>query len=406
MTDKDANEDAASPRALEAEDFLEVTSQVPSGACVMAAWNRQQEPVGTLLTGFTPVSQAPPSLVLVVLKDAPGVEDVRRSGRCSVAVLSEDQDALLRALSLPGGLGSVEWRVTPQGSPVLDGVAGWLDCRVLQTHETSDTVVVVAEAIDAGLAENRRPMLRYQGGFGQFVPGRLSSLESVGAAAAQRVVELAREPIEVLARDLGVECSVITYEEDHAVAVAVANHSSSARRTRLGSRIPVVPPLGIHFAANPGSGISEDEWLAKLGDADAPEVDLVRAQLARVRERGWSITLSGPLSVPELDELVGAYSESSDIPEHTSALVDAIRSMAAYHEPEEILSDEVYDVIAMSVPVRSPSGAALAVLRLLGLPPQVTGSEVLLWLSMLLDTARSVEALLEPRPITSRQALT
>lgn len=394
------------PGELTAENFVEVTSQVPFGACVVAAWHpeRDQVPVATVLTGFTPASQDPPTVVLVVSKGGSGVDAVRTGGRCSVAVLSEDQDGPLRRLSVDGGdLGGLEWRVTPGGSPILDGVTGWLDCQVIEVHETRDTLVAIAVAVDAGLAENRRPLLSYQGGFGPFVPGRLSSLESVGAATAQRVVEFAREPIEVVARDLGVECSVIAYEEGDAVAVAVANHSSSARQTRLGSRIPVVPPLGIHFVANPGSGITEEEWLAKLGDAQQREVDDVRDQLARVRERGWSITLAGAYSVSELDELVGAYSDTA---ENATALVGAIRAMANSHEPEDIVSDRVYDVIAMSVPVRSPNGAAVAVLRLLGLPPEVAGSEVLLWLSMLRDAARTVEALLEPRPITSRQIIT
>lgn len=400
------DDQGSATRVMHTETFAEVTSQVPSGACVIATWNADHEPVGALLTGFTPISHARPTLILAVSKDALGIDDVREQGRCSVAVLSEDQDALLRQLSDPAvDLHALEWRVTPAGLPVLDGVAGWLECRVLRVEETADTVVVAAEAVDSGLAENMRPMLRYQGGFGQFVPARLSSLQAVGPVAARRVVEYARQPIEVLARDLGVECSVIAYEDGDAVAVAVSNHSSLARQTRLGSRIPVVPPLGIHFAANPGSGIGEEEWLAKLGDTDGPTVELVRAQLARVRERGWSITLSGPLSVQELDELVGAYSDSSD-PAHTAALLAAIRSMAASHDPEEILPDGVYDVMAMTVPVRSRQGATVAVLRLLGFPSQVTGAEVLLWLSMLRDAARSVEELLEPRPITSKQTRT
>ena len=214
------------------------------------------------------------------------------------------------------------------------------------------------------------------------------------------MAELAQGPLEALARELGVECGVVGYEDGHSVALAVANHSPAARRTRLGYRIPVVPPLGILFVNSPGSGITEESWLARLGDAANGTAYLVRQQLARVRERGWSLMLDGPLSTDQLDQLVSDYTDPAHTDEQEAALLKAIRLVAPYHEPEDIIDSEIYDVIALSVPVHAPTGETVAVLRMLELPPQASGSEVRSWLALLQEAAQSVERRLAEERLT------
>jgi DNA-binding IclR family transcriptional regulator len=330
--------------------------------------------------------------VVLVLGDADAAQRLSQSGQCCVLLLGEGQEGLVRRFSGPGAdLAGLAWQPAPSGAPVLDGVACWLDCEVTQVLQDGDVTVLVAAVNEVGLSGNVRPILSYQGGHGTFVPGLLSAATTDGLDTPRRVAALAEGPIEVLASELGVECDVVGYEDGHTVALAVANHSPAARRTRLGYRIPVVPPLGILFVDSPGSGLTEETWLARLGDGAEGGVDLVRRQLARVRERGWSMMLDGPLSTDQLDHLVGDYTDAATSGEQEAALLEAIRVMAPYHEPEDILDTEVYDVIALSVPVKDPTGATLVVLRMLELPPQASGAEVRFWLSLLQEAAQSVE---------------
>ena len=197
--------------------------------------------------------------------------------------------------------------------------------------------------------------------------------------------------MELLAQELGVECSVIALVDNHWVAVAAANHSDTAWRTRLGHRVPIVPPLGVLFVDNPGNGPTQDEWLGRLGNATDEDVALARAQLGRVRERGWSASLAGRYTKEELDSFVSAYSEATHTAEQEQDLLGAIRAMAPMHEPAEILADETYDVVNLDVPVRAPSGEVLVVLRLMELPQAALGTEITFWLSMLLEAAAAIE---------------
>jgi flavin reductase (DIM6/NTAB) family NADH-FMN oxidoreductase RutF len=376
---------------LDVDRSQEAFSQFPAGACLATGRDGEGAPFGVLLGGGVPMA-VDGARVVLVLGDADAAQRLSQSGQCCVLLLGEGQEGLVRRFSGPGAdLAGLAWQPAPSGAPVLDGVACWLDCEVTQVLQDGDVTVLVAAVNEVGLSGNVRPILSYQGGHGTFVPGLLSAATTDGLDTPRRVAALAEGPIEVLASELGVECDVVGYEDGHTVALAVANHSPAARRTRLGYRIPVVPPLGILFVDSPGSGLTEETWLARLGDGAEGGVDLVRRQLARVRERGWSMMLDGPLSTDQLDHLVGDYTDAATSGEQEAALLEAIRVMAPYHEPEDILDTEVYDVIALSVPVKDPTGATLVVLRMLELPPQASGAEVRFWLSLLQEAAQSVE---------------
>jgi flavin reductase (DIM6/NTAB) family NADH-FMN oxidoreductase RutF len=377
---------------LDAGRFQEAFSQFPGGACVATGLDGDGAPFGVLLGGVVPVAVDSARVVLALGDDAGAVERLVGLGQWCVLLLGQGQEELVRRFSAPGpDFAGLSWRPAPSGAPILDGVACWLDCQVTQVVRDGDLAVLVARVSEVGLAANVRPILSYQGGYGDFAPGLLSAVSTGGLDGARRVAELAEGPIEVLASELGVECGVVGYEDGHTVALAVANHSPAARRTRLGYRIPVVPPLGIQFVGSPGSGLTEESWLARLGEGAEGEADLVRWQLARVRERGWSLMLDGPLSTDQLDQLVSNYTDPAHTSEQEAALLEAVRVMAPYHEPEDIIDSEIYDVIALSVPVQAPTGETVVVLRMLELPPQASGSEVRSWLSLLQEAAQSVE---------------
>ncbi|MBM9460346.1 flavin reductase [Nocardioides sp. zg-536] len=380
--------------------FHEAFSQFPGGAYVCAVSDAAGDVVAEMPVGVVPLALEAPRVLLVLHTGSPLTGLLAEQARCSISLLAQGQEDLVRrsAAGQVGGEGT--WQHSPTGLPVVDGAACWVECEVTQTVVDGELTLVSANATDVGLAANAHPMLSYQGGYGAFLPGLLSVAPASGPEPARRVAELARGPIEALASELRVECGVFAYEDWHTVSVAVANHSPAARRTRLGYRIPVIPPLGIQFVGSPGSGVTEEEWLARLGTASQTEAALVREQLARVRERGWSLMLDGPLSVHDLDQLVSDYTNPEHTADDEAALLAAIRAMAPYHEPEELLDTELYDVISLSVPVRSPAGETLALLRVHELPRQASGYEVHSWISLLQEAAQSVEQRLADERLT------
>lgn len=377
------------------DKFVRAFSQFPEGTYVCAVVDPAGRTVSGLLEGVVPISFGSPRVLFVLRNNSSLAQLLSEGGRCAISLLAQGQDDLLqRDSGEPEGHRQGNWRRSASGLPIVEGAACWVECEVSHLYIDDEVLTASARATDVGLAASVHPMLSYQGGYGAFVPGSLSAAPMSGLEPAGRIAELARGPIETLASELGVECSVVAYEDWHTVSIAIANHAPAARPTRLGYRIPVIPPLGIQFVDAPGTGLDEAAWVARLGSASHAEAALVRAQLARVRERGWSLMLDGPVSIDDIDRLVREYTKPEHTAEDEAALLSAIRVLAPYHEPEEVLDTEFYDVLAMSVPVLDQSEETVVLLRMRELPRQASGFEVRSWIALLQEAAQSVEALL------------
>ena len=374
-----------------AQTLREALAQYPRGVVVVTGLDERGDPIG-VPAAFTPASVDPPVIAILPDRTSAAFSTIRKRATFCVNLLAEDQEKLIRGFASHGsGVAGVEWRPSPSGSPILDGALSWIDCEFDDVHEVGDRLLVLGRVTSVAVERNALPLLSFQSGFGRFVPGSLSVSRDSGLLDSVAVAELAGDSMELLAQELGVECSVIALVDNHWVAVAAANHSDTAWRTRLGHRVPIVPPLGVLFVDNPGNGPTQDEWLGRLGNATDEDVALARAQLGRVRERGWSASLAGRYTKEELDSFVSAYSEATHTAEQEQDLLGAIRAMAPMHEPAEILADETYDVVNLDVPVRAPSGEVLVVLRLMELPQAALGTEITFWLSMLLEAAAAIE---------------
>jgi flavin reductase (DIM6/NTAB) family NADH-FMN oxidoreductase RutF len=93
---------------------------------------------------------------------------LRALGRFCVNVLAEDQSALSARFARSGTdkFAGVPWRRSPQGSPVLDGVVAWIDCRLWAEYDGGDHTLVAARVLDLGADPSRRPLLFHRGSYG------------------------------------------------------------------------------------------------------------------------------------------------------------------------------------------------------------------------------------------------
>ncbi|MEV7976784.1 flavin reductase [Streptomyces sp. NPDC086519] len=145
--------------------FREVLSVVPSGIAVVTAVDGG-EPVGLTVGSLIMVS-TDPSLVGFL----PGVSStsftrIRRSGSFCVNVLTARQENVSNALAKPGGdkFAGLSWRPAPvTGSPVLEGVAAWIDCRLTAVHEHGDHFVAIGEAVDFDAVPGEQPLVFHRG---------------------------------------------------------------------------------------------------------------------------------------------------------------------------------------------------------------------------------------------------
>jgi flavin reductase len=124
---------------------------------------------GVTANAFTAVSLAPP-LVLVCLNAASsGTATIARNGVFAVNVLSCEQEWVSRrfaAPTRPRGLAAfvdVPHRSASTGSPILEDVACWLDCRLQDMHVAGDHVIAIGEVVGLDGDPSREPLVFHAG---------------------------------------------------------------------------------------------------------------------------------------------------------------------------------------------------------------------------------------------------
>ena len=87
----------------------------------------------------------------------------------AVNILCADQEPLSRYFASrdrPGGragFAAVPHTTAVTGSPVLDGAGGFLDCRLVDSHQAGDHVIFIGEVVAMGVDPDSPPLLFHHG---------------------------------------------------------------------------------------------------------------------------------------------------------------------------------------------------------------------------------------------------
>jgi flavin reductase (DIM6/NTAB) family NADH-FMN oxidoreductase RutF len=387
-------------RQIDSARFREVLGSYPTGVAIVTGMDENGKPTGMVVGTFTSVSLEPPLIAYLPMKTSRTFERLRASSTFCMNILAADQEAVCRHFASPveDKFAGLPWHASPAGNPVIDGVVSWIDCDYASVTEAGDHYIVLGGVLDMCLERDTAPLLFFQRGYGRFSTGPLVAVAERETIQAVRLAEMGRDDIEEIATELNVECSIVAAVGGDVVYVAVENRSPQWRlRSRLGYRVPFAPPLGTLFVDHPGAP-TEAEWLERLGEADQETIDQSRAQLQRARERGWSISLLGAIDENDLEEVVELYSTPHRTPQQERRLLSTAKAMSKSHEPADLTDGVAYDVLHLSVPVRSPAGEVLLVLRLSALPRQAYLPQIRQWLTKLQQTASNLEKKISQHP--------
>ena len=119
-------------------------------------------------TSFTYVSLDPPLVLVCVISGTLGSETISRNGVFAVNILSHRQEPLSRYFaSRDRPRGAHAFREIPHRdgvtqSPILEGVAAHVDCRVVQSFEVGDHIVFIGEVVSLGLDPEVEPLVFHQ----------------------------------------------------------------------------------------------------------------------------------------------------------------------------------------------------------------------------------------------------
>jgi flavin reductase (DIM6/NTAB) family NADH-FMN oxidoreductase RutF len=143
------------------------------------------EPCGVTANAFTSVSLVPPLVLVCLSAESSAGRTIALNGVFVVNILSADQEWLSRWFASPirprgpSAFCDVPHNAASTGAPILDGVAGWLDCRVTGMHAAGDHTIVIGEVVCFDGDPNREPLV--------FHAGRYRVVRDCGAPRARSV---------------------------------------------------------------------------------------------------------------------------------------------------------------------------------------------------------------------------
>jgi flavin reductase (DIM6/NTAB) family NADH-FMN oxidoreductase RutF/DNA-binding IclR family transcriptional regulator len=347
--------------SIDAKHFRKVLGHFPTGVAVITGIDPEGKPAGMAIGSFTSVSLDPPLVAFLPDKSSSSWPKIEASGKFCVNILASEQESICRAFAVKGGdkFAQFDWNASPiTGSPRLDDVVAWIDCEIDQVVDAGDHYIVIGKVLELDVLNPTLPLLFFQGGYGRFTALSLAAWE--GDLQMQLAyADAARPEMEALAEEIDVECVASAVVNDEMVLIANAGTPGSQQLpTRVGQRIPFLPPLGTAFVAW-ASEPAKNAWLAK---AQPDQREALEATLVEVRKAGYSVG-RGASWHREVGTVL-ARSKGPMTPETASEIGRLIRSLPSDYESPAAQA-EPGEVRSVSVPVTAPDGTSVLVLTLM-----------------------------------------
>ncbi|MCR2810532.1 MULTISPECIES: flavin reductase family protein [unclassified Microbacterium] len=384
---------------VDAGMFRDVMGHYPTGV-IWVAGIVDGVPVGMIIGSFNSVSLEPPLVSFMPQKASSTYPTLRRADRIAISILAHEQVAETRTLAGkdPDRFARVAWSPAANGAPVLDGAVATIQGRIAQEVEAGDHWITLVHVDDLEVTRPVAPLLFFQGGYGGFSPTGLSAHLDGSLITAGRIAEAARPQLDRLAEEL--ECHVVAMvkisasEQTIGASAFARSASSEAEEERLGSRIPIVPPLGEAAIAWDDAAI--DAWVSRLWPPDRQVSDSYRRSAEKVRAQGYTVKRTEGYAAQDhaLSLALQEYARS----ELSPARDRAVRGILAASRPLFIQSiapeETAIELTSITVPVFEPAGGAPRnsgiVLRASGFPRATDGSTALGWVAALQSAAAEV----------------
>jgi flavin reductase (DIM6/NTAB) family NADH-FMN oxidoreductase RutF len=152
------------------KEFRSTVGAFATGVTVVTT-RGEEHAYGMTANAFSSVSLDPPLILVCVINPSEGADHITRNGVFAVNILSVDQEPLSRYFASrdrPKGRDAfrdVAHRVGTSGSPILDGAAAFMDCRVHAMHEAGDHLIFIGEVLELDVQDGGTPLVFHGGGY-------------------------------------------------------------------------------------------------------------------------------------------------------------------------------------------------------------------------------------------------
>lgn len=155
------------PDPVDRTRFREVMGRFATGVTVITL-DHEGALRGMTANAFSSVS-LDPALLLVCVDEHASMHSYFQSATAfAVNILSDEQEEISRAFAERGEktevMGGFPYRTGALGSPILEGVLAWAECRVEHRYEGGDHLIIVGRVVDIGLEQPDSAPLLFFGG--------------------------------------------------------------------------------------------------------------------------------------------------------------------------------------------------------------------------------------------------
>ena len=148
--------------------FRSVLGRFTTGVTVVTARDAEGRDHGMTVSAFSSVSLDPPLVLCCIERRAAMHSVLEQAKSFAVNILSASQEALSRRFSERehDRFDGIGYERAQGGAALLDGVLGYLECRVLARHDAGDHSIFMGEVENAE-AHRGAPLVYYRGGYNQ-----------------------------------------------------------------------------------------------------------------------------------------------------------------------------------------------------------------------------------------------
>ncbi len=146
----------------------EAFGQFGTGVAIIGIKTAAGQPVGLTINSFASVSLEPPLLSWCLANESQLYEEISGTKSFSVNVLQAGQVDLSNRMSMPGDhiFADDEWYEGAHGGIFINDALAHFDCRVHDTAEAGDHLILIGEIMQAKISnQGAAPLLYFRGGY-------------------------------------------------------------------------------------------------------------------------------------------------------------------------------------------------------------------------------------------------
>ena len=141
-----------------------VLGHFATGVTIITTQDRNANPSGLTANAFTSLSLDPPLALICVDKQAHCYSSFDESKIFAINVLGEGQEDISRRFATKGTdkFAGIHWHRSKNGYALIDGAIGYIECRIVQSHDGGDHTIYIGEIVSASVSPGR-PLLFFKG---------------------------------------------------------------------------------------------------------------------------------------------------------------------------------------------------------------------------------------------------